>query len=66
MGSADEKGYNGWTNYETWCVNLWLDNDEGTQNMVREWARECYEDAVTAGPTYEWDTPASMSRAEPD
>jgi len=20
----DEQGYNGWTNYETWAVNLWL------------------------------------------
>lgn len=19
--------YNGWSNYETWCVKLWLDND---------------------------------------
>jgi len=24
----DEQGYNGWTNYETWCVNLWLTNDQ--------------------------------------
>ena len=24
----DEQGYNGWKNYETWNVNLWLDNDE--------------------------------------
>lgn len=33
---AENKGYNGWTNYETWCVNLWLDNDEGMQeDMVR-------------------------------
>lgn len=40
----DEKGYNGWTNYETWCVNLWLSNDEGSygywQDMAAEIARE--------------------------
>lgn len=28
--------YQGWTNYETWCVGLWIDNDEGTS---RERAR---------------------------
>lgn len=26
--SKDETGYNGWTNYETWVVNLHLTNDE--------------------------------------
>jgi hypothetical protein len=28
---------NGWTNYETWCVNLWLMNDE---ESYRHWADE--------------------------
>jgi hypothetical protein len=22
-----DKKYNGWANYETWCINLWLTND---------------------------------------
>ncbi len=22
--------YNGWTNYETWCVKLWMDNVESS------------------------------------
>lgn len=26
------KTYNGWTNYETWVVNLWLDNEPGTHD----------------------------------
>jgi len=25
-----DKTYNGWTNYETWNVALWLDNEEGS------------------------------------
>jgi hypothetical protein len=27
--------YNGWTNYETWNVALWLGNDEGLYNLAR-------------------------------
>ena len=27
--------YNGWPNYETWLVNLWLSNDESTYNHWR-------------------------------
>ena len=27
---SEDKKYNGWTNYETWAVNLWLENEERT------------------------------------
>ena len=40
-----EKGYNGWTNYETWCVSLWLNNDQGTQERCEEMAQEAWNDA---------------------
>jgi hypothetical protein len=28
--------YNGWSNYPTWAVNLWLSNEEGLCNATRE------------------------------
>lgn len=35
----NDKTYNGWTNYETWLVGLWLDNDEGSHHECRAIAR---------------------------
>ena len=43
------KQYNGWTNYETWVVKLWMDNDEGTYVHWREEARDVYEHAMAQG-----------------
>ena len=35
-----DQGYNGWKNYETWAVALWIDNDQGTYNWSRYLAEE--------------------------
>lgn len=32
-------GYNGYTNYETWCVCLWIGNDQADYMFWREQAR---------------------------
>lgn len=44
--TESDSSYNGWTNYETWLVNLWLNNDEETYNLCRSMAESCFEEAV--------------------
>lgn len=39
------EGYNGWSNYETWNVALWVDNDEWSNEQARAAAREAIDDA---------------------
>jgi hypothetical protein len=36
--------YNGWHNYTTWLVALWLDNDQGTYSYMTELAETALED----------------------
>ena len=43
--------YNGWSNYETWLVKLWIDNEQESYTYWQEKAKELYEQA---GPTEYW------------
>jgi hypothetical protein len=54
---------NGWTNYETWNVNLWIDNEEGSQRYWRAMAQECWNDAE-ADRTFTRDEVARFNLAD--
>lgn len=34
-----DTSYNGWTNYPTWCVNLWLGNEEPLYREALDYAK---------------------------
>ena len=42
---TETQKYNGWTNYETWNVKLWMDNEEPSYRYWREAAQEAYDNA---------------------
>ena len=49
-----DNGYNGWSNYETWNVKLWIDNEQGDYEYWRErtqdlWESNDHDKADTAG-----------------
>jgi hypothetical protein len=43
--SEKSEGYNGWKNYETWAVALWIDNEEPLYRESRRMARNAKEEA---------------------
>ncbi|MGH8235391.1 MAG: DUF7249 family protein [Steroidobacteraceae bacterium] len=40
-----DQTYNGWKNYETWNVALWIDNEQGSHEYWQERTREILADA---------------------
>jgi len=38
--AKETQTYNGYTNYETWAVSLWLDNEEYSQDWLYDLAND--------------------------
>jgi hypothetical protein len=54
--------YNGWKNYETWNLKLWLDNDQDTYHYWQHAAREAL--TVDAQPKGSFSLAASAQLAD--
>jgi hypothetical protein len=42
---TNDKKYNGWNNYETWNVALWIDNDQGGYSQRQEMVQDAWDNA---------------------
>ena len=57
--------YNGWTNWETWCASLWINNEEALYRTARIYGHSGYERLLpylqayseTTGDGLAWDDP---------
>lgn len=45
QAQEERRRYNGWINYETWLVALWIGNEEGSSRYWDESAAECWAQA---------------------
>ena len=52
--SDTKNGYNGWSNYETWNVALWIDNEPGTYEERRRMGREASDKNAFADSLKTW------------
>jgi hypothetical protein len=49
--------YNGWPNYETWAVNIWLTNEPDTYERLMSVVQNCDTLSVQAETLREWIRP---------
>ena len=58
-----DQGYNGWSNYETWNVALWMQNDEGLYNLAAETGS--YQDFLEVITEFRTKTPDGVRYDDP-
>jgi hypothetical protein len=59
-----DKGYNGWTNYETWNVALWLGNEEYSSRYWDAAAQDAYDGAPDCLKTFTKEEQAVLDLAD--
>jgi hypothetical protein len=61
-----DTSYNGWENYETWNVALWINNDQGLYDIAMEAGNyEDFVDALEAVSFNALSTPDGVSYKDP-
>ena len=63
QANIQETTYNGWENYETWNVALWISNDEGLYNIANECS--CYPEFVDNISEFMLQTPDGVRFNDP-
>lgn len=59
-----EETYNGWKNYPTWAVNLWLSNDEPLYREALERTRDAVENPTTTSEYWNAEETARFNVAD--
>ena len=64
---TEDQTYNGWANYETWNVALWIGNDEFLYNVARRCSdyKRFAQRVSTDDYGYEFKTPDGVSFNDP-
>jgi hypothetical protein len=63
QAKVQDTTYNGWTNYETWNVALWINNDEGLYNIANECS--CYQEFIDNISEFMTQTPDGVKFNDP-
>jgi len=51
---SEDRTYNGWTNYETWLINLHIGNDQSSEYEARQLTRRSKDRADLADALKDW------------